>query len=151
MGRLRQSVANQGSGENDAAREMADQFESLQEELDRRRAECLQLKTVLANVQLSAETDQPNSLMSDTGSGSTPEAEELLMAYETQKNVIQQLQASLNQERERSAIVEKELRSEVEKMSSLNRDQQAVIQTNMNKSPSNQTEAYMQHELTRSV
>lgn len=71
------------------------------------------------------------------------------MAYETQKNVIQQLQASLNQERERAATVEKELRNEVEKMSSLNRDQQAVIQTNMNKAPSNQTEAYMQHELTR--
>merc|ERR1719228_2290011 len=47
MGRLRQSVANQGSGENEAAREMADQFEAMQEELDRRRAECLQLKTVL--------------------------------------------------------------------------------------------------------
>merc|ERR1719339_461313 len=46
-------------------------------------------------------------------------------------------------------VVEKELRAEVEKMSNLNRDQQAVIQTNMNKAPSNQTEAYMQHELTR--
>jgi len=152
MGRLRQSVANQGSegsGENEAAREMADQFEAMQEELDRRRAECLQLKTVLANVQLSAESGEPNSMMSETGSGSAPEAEELLMAYETQKNVIQQLQASLNQERERAATVEKELRTEVEKMSSLNRDQQAVIQTNMNKAPSSQTEAYMQHELTR--
>ena len=154
MGRLRQSVANQGSegsGENEAAREMADQFEAMQEELDRRRAECLQLKTVLANVQLSAESGEPNSMMSETGSGSAPEAEELLMAYETQKNVIQQLQASLNQERERAATVEKELRTEVEKMSNLNRDQQAVIQTNMNKAPGNQTEAYMQHELTRYV
>merc|ERR1719228_1053617 len=152
MGRLRQSVANQGSegsGENEAATEMADQFEAMQEELDRRRAECLQLKTVLANVQLSAESGSPNSLISEAGSGTHPEAEELLMAYETQKNVIQQLQASLNQERERAATVEKELRNEVEKMSSLNRDQQAVIQTNMNKAPSNQTEAYMQHELTR--
>ena len=32
---------------------------------------------------------------------------------------------------------------------SLNREQQAVMQTNMNKAPANQTEAYMQHELTR--
>eukprot|EP00092_Neocalanus_flemingeri_P009668 GFUD01010409.1.p1 GENE.GFUD01010409.1~~GFUD01010409.1.p1 ORF type:complete len:1838 (+),score=622.26 GFUD01010409.1:290-5803(+) len=156
MGRLRTTVANLGTeeaGENEAAREMADQFEAMQEELDRRRAECLQLKTVLANVQLSGtvESGEPSSLMSEAGSGhgSAPEAEELLLAYETQKNVIQQLQASLNQERERAVTVEKELRAEVEKVGNLNRDQQAVIQTNMNKAPSNQTEAYMQHELTR--
>jgi len=152
MGRLRQSVVSGGEGENDATREMVDQFEAMQEELDRRRAECLQLKTVLANVQLSGtvENGEPNSLMSESGSGgSAPEAEELLLAYETQKNVIQQLQASLNQERERATTVEKELRVEMDKMSNLNRDQQAVIQTNMNKAPSNQTEAYMQHELTR--
>jgi len=31
----------------------------------------------------------------------------------------------------------------------LSSEQQTVIQTNMNKSPTNQTEAYMQHELTR--
>ena len=31
----------------------------------------------------------------------------------------------------------------------MNREQQAVMQTNMNKAPANQTEAYMQHELTR--
>ena len=63
--------------------------------------------------------------------------------------MIQQLQASLAQERERAGSVERELRQEVEKVGSLNREQQAVMQTNMNKAPSNQTEAYMQHELTR--
>merc|ERR1711892_766074 len=51
--------------------------------------------------------------------------------------------------RERATKVEKELRAEAEIMGSLNREQQSVIRTNMNKSPSNQTEAYMQHELTR--
>ena len=39
-----------------------------------------------------------------------PDTEELLMAYETQKNVIQQLQASLAQERERATSLEKEMR-----------------------------------------
>ena len=34
-------------------------------------------------------------------------------------------------------------------MRALSQDQQSIIQTNMNKSPSNQTEAHMQHELTR--
>ena len=37
---------------------------------------------------------------------------------------------------------------ELEKLRALSQDQQSIIQTNMNKSPSNQTEASMQHELT---
>ena len=37
---------------------MADQYEVVQEELDRVKAECLQLRAVLANVQLSGEHDQ---------------------------------------------------------------------------------------------
>ena len=40
-------------------------------------------------------------------------------------------------------------RTELEKLRALSSEQQSVIQTNMNKSPTNQTEAYMQHELTR--
>ena len=80
--------------------------------------------------------------------------------------MIQQLQASLAREREKATSVEKELRAEIEKVffetclwldlnmvdfqvGSLNREQQAVMQTNMNKAPASQTEAYMQHELTR--
>merc|ERR1719410_1225693 len=145
LDRLRQAVAGAGEGdeENNAIREVTDQFEALQEELDRRRQECLQLKAVLANVQLEGGAGPPSLL------GEEPEAEELLQAYETQKKVIQQLQATLSRERAKATSVEKELRAEIEKVGSLNREQQAVMQTNMNKAPASQTEAYMQHELTR--
>ena len=80
---------------------------------------------------------------------SSDNVDEVLAAYETQKKVIQQLQSSLNMERDRSAKSEKELKTELDKLRTLSADQQSVIQTNMNKSPTNQTEAYMQHELTR--
>ena len=80
---------------------------------------------------------------------SSDNVDEVLAAYETQKKVIQQLQSSLNMERDRSAKSEKELKTELDKLRTLSADQQSVIQTNMNKSPSNQTEAFMQHELTR--
>ena len=80
---------------------------------------------------------------------SSDNVDEVLAAYETQKKVIQQLQSSLNLERERASKSEKEMKVELEKLRALSQDQQSVIQTNMNKSPSNQTEAYMQHELTR--
>ena len=143
MVRLRNAIAD-GDGDNEAVREMAEQYENIQEEYDRVKAECLQLKTVLANVQLSGslESGEPSSLIPDN-------ADDVLMAYETQKKVIQQLQASLNQERERAIKAERESGAELEKLRALSSEQQSVIQTNMNKSPTNQTEAYMQHELTR--
>ena len=54
--RLRDSVANNNhSSTNDQMKELSDQFETLQEELDRRREECIQLRTVLANVSLDHE------------------------------------------------------------------------------------------------
>ena len=145
MTKLRSAIAD-SDGENEAVREMAEQYENIQEEYDRVKAECLQLKTVLANVQLSGslESGEPTSLVSDN-------ADDVMMAYETQKKVIQQLQASLNQERERAIKTERESRTELEKLRTLSSEQQTVIQTNMNKSPTNQTEAYMQHELTRWV
>ena len=143
MTRLRHAIADSDS-DNEAVREMAEQYENIQEEYDRVKAECLQLKTVLANVQLSGspESGEPASLIPDN-------ADDVLMAYETQKKVIQQLQATLNQERERAVKAERESGTELEKLRALSSEQQSVIQTNMNKSPTNQTEAYMQHELTR--
>jgi len=143
MTRLRSAIVD-SDGDNEAVREMAEQYENIQEEYDRVKVECLQLKTVLANVQLSGslESGEPGSLVSDN-------ADDVMMAYETQKKVIQQLQASLNQEKVRAVRAERETRAELEKLRALSSEQQTVIQTNMNKSPTNQTEAYMQHELTR--
>ena len=58
MSKLRKSIAEGSDNDNEAVREMADQYEVVQEELDRVKAECLQLRAVLANVQLSGEHDQ---------------------------------------------------------------------------------------------
>ena len=54
------------------------------DELARRQEECVQLRTVLANMDA-----QPMSFMSRIGD--LPEPEEIFTAYETQKNVIKQL------------------------------------------------------------
>ena len=54
------------------------------DELGRRQEECVQLRTVLANMDA-----QPMSFMSRIGD--LPEPEEIFTAYETQKNVIKQL------------------------------------------------------------
>ena len=64
--RLRDCIAN-NNNTTDQVKEMFDQFETLQEELDRRREECVQLRTVLANVSLSDHEHDHFSSFSKTG------------------------------------------------------------------------------------
>ncbi len=142
--KLREAIATNNNNPNDQMKEMSDQFETLQEELDRRREECIQLRTVLANVSLDHE---PLSSFSKTGE--LPEAEELMAAYETQKIVITQLQEQLNDEKMRSSEIETELRDEIDRLSKTCSDQQQLIHQAINKAPANTTEACLQHEITR--
>ena len=67
---------------------LLEQYEALTDELERRREECIQLRTILANVSSGAggEAGLADSL------GEMPEAEEVYAAYETQKSVIAQMQ-----------------------------------------------------------
>ena len=64
--RLRQDIKRlrNNNNTNDQMKELSDQFETLQEELDRRREETIQLRTVLANVSLDHE---PLSSFSKSG------------------------------------------------------------------------------------
>jgi len=140
---LRESIAQSAEGtENSAVREIMDQYSSLVEELDRKKEECLNLKTMVANSQKA-----------NQGSLGTVEGEldpeELFQAYESQKNVIQQLQSSLNEERDKCKEIESSMKVEVEKLSVANREAQQLLQTNMKRNPASQTEAIMQHELQR--
>ncbi len=106
----------------------AEQFDQLQDELERLREECIQLRTVLANVSLSQ--DQPGLTGALKPSGPTselPEAEELFTAYETQKSVIATLQEQLSEEKARARDLESELRDELDKLSKTCGEQQQVI------------------------
>ena len=64
--RLRQDIKRlrNNNNSNDQMKELSDQFETLQEELDRRTEETIQLRTVLANVSLDHE---PLSSFSKSG------------------------------------------------------------------------------------
>ena len=60
------------------------------DELERRREECIQLRTILANVSSSGAGGEGGGLADSLGE--MPEAEEVYAAYETQKSVIAQMQ-----------------------------------------------------------
>ena len=122
----------------------SDQFDQLQDEVERRREECIQLRTVLAN---SSMDEQPFSLLSR--SSELPEAEELFTAYETQKSVISQLQEQLSDEKTKAKELEAEMKTEIARLSRTNSEQQQVINHAINKGPANNTEACLQHEITR--
>ena len=141
--RMRDTIVDNSNG-NNQVKELSDQFDTLQEELERRREECIQLRTVLANVSLD---NEPLSIMSRTGE--MPEAEELFTAYETQKTIISQLQEQLNDEKSRARDTEADLKEEVEKLTKTCSEQQQLIHQAINKSPANNTEACLQHEITR--
>jgi len=139
---LRQSIAqsaDEEGAENSAVREIMDQYSSLMEELDRKKEECLNLKTLLANSQVDNKEGHEAEL----------DPQELFQAYESQKNVIQQLQSSLNEEREKCKELESSMKTEVEKLTVANREATQLLQTNMKRNPGSATEAIMQHELQR--
>jgi len=142
--RLRDCIAN-NNNTTDQMKEMSDQFETLQEELDRRREECVQLRTVLANVSLS----DNEHLSSFSKTGELPEAEELMAAYETQKIVIAQLQEQIYDEKMRNTEIEGDLREELDTLAKTCSAQQQLIHQAINKAPANTTEACLQHEITR--
>ena len=63
----------------------------MQDELERRQEECVQLRTVLANM------DGQSSMSFMSRIGELPDAEEIFTAYETQKNVIGQLREQVTE------------------------------------------------------
>ncbi|GAB6032023.1 myosin I [Chamberlinius hualienensis] len=141
--KLRQSLSG-NTGEN----ELLNQFTTLQDELERRRDECIQLRTILAN-----KSQDMKRVASDSYGGEVDiinEDGELLMAFETQKKLIRQLETELQSEKKKYSKMESEFNYEMKKLKEDNERQQKLIsQVNLQKTPQAQTEAIMQHEITR--
>ena len=105
MKKLRESMLEEDDSEQHKV--LVEQCEVLQDELERRREECIQLRTILANVSL----DNNATVKENNVEEVSPEnSEELLTAYETQKNVIAQLQDQLSEQS--TAFKEAEVMSE---------------------------------------
>lgn len=139
---LRESIAT-----NTAEKKMTDQMISLQEELDRRRDELVQLRGVLANQ--TADLKTITSANFGRNVNNLNEDGELILAYETQKKINKQLELELQDEKNNYKEREKEYKMEIEKLREDNERQQKLLSVNLTKSPVSQTEAYMQHEIKR--
>jgi len=109
------------------------QFEAMSDELDRRREECIQLRTVLANTTLGqlATNDQTlngSRLNNSKLNGGEPfvEDNEILMAFETQKRIIRHLENELQQEKSASQGATKKMHEELARLRDENERQQKV-------------------------
>lgn len=114
---LRFSVASAGAvagvpGGN--VTQLMTQFESMSDELDRRREECIQLRTVLANTTLVPFNDQ--TLNSSRAGEQLSEDNEMLMAFETQKRIIRHLENELQEEKACGNRAMKEHRAKIEQL-----------------------------------
>ncbi|XP_037069496.1 LOW QUALITY PROTEIN: unconventional myosin-Vb-like [Pollicipes pollicipes] len=140
--KLRQSIAS-GSGD-DPGNDLMLQFHAIQDEVERRREECIQLRTVIAN-----NASLPLRRMEDRD---TSEEGEVLMAFETQKQINRQLAEELHLEKEervRLLQMEAEYREELSHLKADNDRQQRLISQNLGQAQPGQNEAIMLHEITR--
>ncbi|KAB7505341.1 Afadin [Armadillidium nasatum] len=125
------------------------QFESLQDELERRREECIQLRTVLAN----QATEKRSLIQSSYGKDVdlVNEDGELVLALQSQKQINRQLMEELNEEKVRSQESEAEYRAEVNRLREQNERQQKLIGENLMKGGGGggSSETLLQSEIIR--
>ncbi|XP_033218735.1 unconventional myosin-Va isoform X2 [Belonocnema kinseyi] len=122
------------------------QFDALQEELERRREECIQLHSVLAD-----NTKRMKSLGSNYGRDVdiVNEDGELALAFEAQKKINRQLEDELQEKEKGWREQRNEWRAEIDRLQEEIHRQQKLLSVNLSKAPQTQNEAYMQHEITR--
>ncbi|KAL6423898.1 hypothetical protein ACFW04_010377 [Cataglyphis niger] len=141
---LRKTVSS--ANPSSAQQNLMIQFEALQEELERRREECIQLHSVLADhtrrmKSLGANYGRDVDIINEDG--------ELVLAFEAQKKINRQLEDEL-QAKERSWRSQRdEWRNEIDRLQEEIEKQQKLLSINLSKSPQTQTELYMQHEVAR--
>ncbi|XP_076285323.1 dilute class unconventional myosin isoform X2 [Lasioglossum baleicum] len=144
LGSLRKSVSS--TGMTGAHQNLMGQFDALLEELERRREECIQLHSVLAD-----NTRRMKSLGSNYGRDVDiiNEDGELVLAFETQKKINRQLEDELQTKEKGWREQRNEWRAEIDRLQEEIEKQQKLLSVNLSKSPQTQTEAFMQHEIAR--
>ncbi|XP_063875803.1 unconventional myosin-Va-like isoform X5 [Scylla paramamosain] len=146
LNRLRKSIAD-SEPQNNRVQEFMKQFEALQDELERRREECIQLRTVLANRAHDLRSVTQTSYGKDVDI--VNEDGELVLAYQTQKQVNRQLEDELKKEKQRLHETEADYKGELERLRRDNERQQKLLAQNLCKSDSTNSETLLQSEIMR--
>ncbi|KYN42143.1 Myosin-Va, partial [Trachymyrmex septentrionalis] len=141
---LRKTVSS--ASPSSAQQNLMIQFEALQEELERRREECIQLHSVLADhtcrmKNLGANYGRDVDIINEDG--------ELVLAFEAQKKINRQLEDELQAKERNWRVQRDEWRNEIDRLQEEIEKQQKLLSINLSKSPQTQAELYMQYEVAR--
>ncbi|VDI51598.1 myosin V [Mytilus galloprovincialis] len=130
-----------------SGKELMDQFEAMNDELERRREECLQLRAMMAEKSITTHAIAKESYGGNDNI--VNEDNELAMAYRTQKELNRLLENQLQKTEKDSKKKEVTLKKQVKDLKEENEKQQKIIQQNLQLGPEAKIEATMQHEITR--
>ncbi|XP_067003336.2 unconventional myosin-Va [Anabrus simplex] len=131
------------AADESGSQELLSQFQALQQECERQREECIQLRSILASQTQGLKSVASNNYGSHVDL--INEDGELILAFEAQKKINRQLEGEVQEEKNRR----QELLQEIERLKEDNERQQKLLSANLTKGPQTQTEAFMQHEITR--
>ncbi|XP_076081183.1 unconventional myosin-Va-like isoform X3 [Mytilus galloprovincialis] len=142
-----------GKDSSRSVRILLDQFEAMNDELERRREECLQLRAMMAEKSITTHAIAKESYGGNDNI--VNEDNELAMAYRTQKELNRLLENQLQKTEKDSKKKEVTLKKQVKDLKEENEKQQKIIQQhnsitrNLQLGPEAKIEATMQHEITR--
>ncbi|XP_050358779.1 unconventional myosin-Va isoform X3 [Nymphalis io] len=133
--RLRSADTSQTS------REIVEQLSAMQEELDRRRDECIQLKNVLTHQSLASNYGSDVDIINEDG--------ELATAYEAQKGINRQLQEELIAEKKFYSEHISKAKQEMDRLRDENEKYQKLLSADLSQEPKNKSQEYAQNEIIR--
>nr|XP_049698481.1 unconventional myosin-Va isoform X1 [Helicoverpa armigera]XP_049698485.1 unconventional myosin-Va isoform X2 [Helicoverpa armigera] len=139
------------------SKEVIEQMNIMQKELDRRRDECIQLKSVLTNQKpwfqaLKNVTVNLKSLATSNYGSDVDiinEDGELATAYEAQKGINRQLQEELLAEKKFYSEHISKSKTEIEKLREENEKYQKLLSADLSAEPKNKTQEFAQNEIIR--
>ncbi|CAG5053188.1 unnamed protein product [Parnassius apollo] len=139
------------------SKEVIEQLGVMQKELDRRRDECIQLKSVLTNQKswfqaLKSVTVNLKSLASSNYGSDVDiinEDGELATAYEAQKDINRQLQEELLAEKKFYSEHISQAKVEIERLREENEKYQKLLSTDLSQEPKNKSQEFAQNEIIR--
>ncbi|XP_052263994.1 unconventional myosin-Va-like isoform X4 [Dreissena polymorpha] len=133
--------------EEEAAKTFHDQFEAMTDELERRREECLQLRSLLAERSISTHAVAKQSYGGQDEM--VNEDNELTMAYKSQRDIIRLLEQQLQKTEKELKSRTSEYEAELQDLRRENDKQNKLIQHSLSLTSEAKIEATMQHEITR--
>ncbi|XP_037296114.1 unconventional myosin-Va isoform X2 [Manduca sexta] len=129
------------------SKEVMEQLTIMQKELDRRRDECVQLKSVLSNQTVNLKSLASSNYGSDVDI--INEDGELATAYEAQKGINRQLQEELLAEKKFYSDHISKAKSEIDRLREENEKYQKLLSTDLSQEPKNKNQEFAQNEIIR--